>query len=349
MHFFESVPPDDPRYDPGNEAAWADRDPVLAEYAEPADCDLDVVAQESGSNCGFDEAPRSRWWTPLAVAAVSLASFLLISGVMAFVALFLVHGSISWAILRDPDSLQLVSKSRLGLFIVIVIPQIALVIPCLAAAWLSPIPLRQRLGLVRGNWPVWTWAAAAAATPLVGMVSGLVVGMFLDESDTLKQMTEIFRGHGQSGFLFPLAMMIGATPAICEELLFRGYIQTRLTDSLGPLLGVGLASFLFAAFHLDPVHVIAVFPLGVFLGWVTWQSGSLFPAMLGHFVNNVISVVGVVVAPEENTEMLALPALAFSLSILGMGLIGMVAVSIASIIYRREQPDPLAAGDTGLA
>ena len=72
----------------------------------------------------------------------------------------------------------------------------------------------------------------------------------------------MFRSHGQNGFLFPLALMIGATPAICEELLFRGYIQTRLVRSLGPLLGVGIASFLFAAFHLDLVHVIAVFPLG---------------------------------------------------------------------------------------
>ncbi len=173
--------------------------------------------------------------------------------------------------------------------------------------------------------------------------------MFLDESDALKQMTEIFREHGQSGFLFPLAMMIGATPAICEELLFRGYIQTRLTRTLGPILGIGIASFLFAAFHLDLVHVVAVFPLGVFLGWVAWQSGSLFPAMIGHFVNNVISVVGVVVAPEEQTDMLALPAMAFTLGILAMGMMGMAVVSVVSIVYRRDEPGQLATGETGLA
>lgn len=245
--------------------------------------------------------------------------------------------------------MKAVSESRLGLFMVIVIPQIALVLPSLIAAWISPVPFRERLSLVRGNWPVWTWVAVAAATPLVGMVSGLVVGMFLEESNTLKQMSEVFRSHGQNGFLFPLALMIGATPAICEEILFRGYIQTRLVRSLGPLLGVGIASFLFAAFHLDLVHVIAVFPLGLYLGWVTWQSGSLFPAMLAHFVNNAISVVGVVMAPEEEAEMLALPAVAFTLTILAMGLIGMTVVSIVSIAYRRTEPDSLAVGETGLA
>ncbi len=39
---------------------------------------------------------------------------------------------------------------------------------------------------------------------------------------------------------------------------------------------------------MDLVHVIAVFPLGLYLGWITLQSGSLFPAMIGHFVNNSI-------------------------------------------------------------
>ena len=340
--------PGDVRSGPGGDADCIDQEPVLAEQVLPPCQDPIVGDQKTASSGVFGTAGRSRWWTPLAVAAASLAVFIMTSGVMAFVALFLVHGSISLDVLRSPDSMKAVSESRLGLFVVIVVPQLALVMPCLAAAWMSPVPFRERLGLVRGNWPVWTWVAVAAATPLVGMVSGLVVGLFLDESDALKQMTEIFRNHGQSGFLFPLALMIGATPAICEELLFRGYIQTRLTQSLGPILGVGIASFLFAAFHLDIVHVVAVFPLGLFLGWVSWQSGSLFPAMLGHFVNNVISVVAVVVAPEENAEMLALPALAFTLAILGMGMLGMAVVSVVSIAYRRTESGQVPASETGL-
>lgn len=276
-----------------------------------------------------------RWWTPIAVAAVSLLSFITASGVMAIVALAVVHGGLSPELLRDPDSLRQVSESRLGLFLVVVLPQLALVAPCIIAAFLSPIPTRERLGLVKGNWPIWTWFAAAAATPLVGLVSGVVVGLFLDESETLKEMSQIFRDHGQSGFLLPLAMMIGATPAICEELLFRGYIQTRMTKAFGPLIGVGFASFLFAAFHMDFVHVIAVFPLGLFLGWLTWQSGSLFPAMMAHFVNNVISVVAVAFAPDAEPETLGLPTVALTLGILAMGCCGMIAVSIASVAYRR--------------
>ncbi|MGB0598919.1 MAG: type II CAAX prenyl endopeptidase Rce1 family protein, partial [Rubripirellula sp.] len=278
-----------------------------------------------------------RWWTALAVAGVSLASFLFASFVTLLFALLLVHGELSLAMLRDPESFAAVSKSRLGLLIVVVIPQLALVTPSVLAAFLSPVPTLRRLGLVRGNWPFWTWFAAAAATPLVGMISGLAVGMFLDESESLKEMSNIFRDHGQNGFLWPIALMIGITPAFCEELLFRGYLQTRLVRSFGPLIGVFTASAMFAIVHFDPVHIVAVFPLGLFLGWVTWRSGSLYPAMLGHFVNNFISVVAVVLVSDAEAGLLSLPAVAFSLIVFASGVVGLASVSVASVLYRSPQ------------
>ena len=42
--------------------------------------------------------------------------------------------------------------------------------------------------------------------------------------------------------------MIGLTPAICEELLFRGYIQTRLTQAMHPIFGILIASFFLCDF-----------------------------------------------------------------------------------------------------
>ena len=278
-------------------------------------------------------ADDARWWTPLAVISLSLIVFLFTSTVMSMAAIVVVIGGVPTTGEQFTSGLESVLASRWGLFALIVVPQLGMVATPVAAAVLSSVPTRRRLGLVRGHWPLWTWLAAAAATPLVGMVSGLVVGVFMEESESLKQMTQIFRDHGRSGFLIPLALMIGATPAICEELLFRGYVQTRMTRALGPILGIGIASFLFAIFHMDVVHVIAVFPLGLFLGWISWQSGSLFPAILGHFVNNVISVVAVVLAPEADPDVLALPAISFTLSILGAGVLGLAAVSVAAVVY----------------
>ena len=273
----------------------------------------------------------------IAVLVIAGLLFVAASAVMTAAAVFLVIGELELAHFRDPDVMRQVFQSRLGLLVVVVLPQAALAVPPVVAALLSSQPARRRLGLVRGRWPWPAWIAAAVAAPLVGMISGVIVSLFLEQSAQLEEMSKIFRGHGRSGFLIPLALMIGATPAVCEELLFRGYLQNRLTASLGPLFGVVLASLVFAVFHLDFVHVVAVFPLGLFLGWVTWHSGSLIPAMMAHFVNNTVSVVAVVLAPGGEPDMLALPGILFSLAVLGLGLLGLATVTVTALAYGRPE------------
>lgn len=304
---------------------------------------------------------RPRIWTAFAVVLASLLTFMVASAVMFLVAIWVVHGGIDLQTFGDPDRLAEVTRSRIGFVIALLLPQLFLILPCLLAAWLSPLPFGRRLGLVRGHWPVWAWIGAMLATPLVGMSSGVVASLFMEESEHLKEIGKVFRDHGQSGFLIPMALMIGATPAICEELLFRGYLQTRLTRGLqpfwsrwtgqsvarwaGPAMGIFLASILFAAFHFDWVHVITVFPIGLFLGVVTYLSGSLFPAMLGHFLNNTLSVVIMVLAPEDATDTLALPSAMFLFLILAGGVTGLAATAIATVLYAKPanqpSPDPL--------
>ncbi|QDT04065.1 CAAX amino terminal protease self- immunity [Rubripirellula lacrimiformis] len=333
MDAFQPQRPSEDQRASGPPAADDASTPTAAseDVADPPANDVSMPADDFQSRTmdppytGLVSPPKAhpRWWTPLAVSAASWLSFMIASLLMAILGVWVVFGELSSQLLGSMETMTKVSASRWGLLIVVVLPQLALVMPSIVAGKLSPVPFRQRLGLVRGHWPVWAWFAAAAATPLVGLISSLVVGSFMEESENLKEMSRIFRNHGESGFLFPLAMMIGATPAICEEFLFRGYVQTRLVRSFHPLIGIFVASFLFAAFHMDLVHVIAVFPMGMFLGVISYRSGSLFPAMLGHFVNNVISVVLVVMAPEDATDVLAAPAIMISMSIILIGLVGM--------------------------
>ncbi|MFK8114944.1 MAG: CPBP family glutamic-type intramembrane protease [Rubripirellula sp.] len=327
--------PSDP-FDPAGTAEESAADQANHNpYLVPHQAATTLQANPAANN----QRVRPRWWTSLAVAGVALAVFLLVSSVCLVLAVVIVNGGVPSSPEEMAEGLTAALATRMGL-VLIVIPQFFMVAVPIAAAVMSPVETRQRLGLVRGSWPVWAWIAAALTTPLIGLVSGGLLGLFLEESEALKQMSEVFRGHGQSGFLFPLAMMIGLTPAICEELLFRGYIQTRLTKSFAPMAGIILSSFLFAAFHMDFVHVVAVFPLGLFLGWISWRSGSLFPAMMAHFVNNVISVVAVVMAPEDATDVLGLPTLMITSLILVSGLVGTGAVILASIKYGR--PDQIA-------
>lgn len=82
-------------------------------------------------------------------------------------------------------------------------------------------------------------------------------------------------------------------PAVCEEFFFRGFLMNALLVSKdrwkGPLF---LTSFLFAAFHVVVDQSLtferfpATFLLGLILGWIRIQTGSLFPGIAMHVLNN---------------------------------------------------------------
>lgn len=291
------------------------------------------------------ETPRV-WPIPLMLIA-SLACYLFASAGAVIIAAIAVKGRLDPSMLRDEAFVQSLMQSRVGFPLIVFIPQFAMIIPVLIGANLSPQGFRERLNLVRGRWPIWIWFTAAIATPLIGMISSAIVGSFMEESEMLVEMTKVFRDLANGGFLIPLAVLIGATPGICEELLFRGYVQSRLTSRWSGGIGILLTSIVFAAFHMDLVHSTAVFALGVWLGWICWQSGSIFPAMLAHFVNNSLSVLAVSVAPEKETDEVSLAVAAIMLTVLMLSA-GAFLITVGSA-WRYRQPTYLPNGSDNLA
>jgi membrane protease YdiL (CAAX protease family) len=86
------------------------------------------------------------------------------------------------------------------------------------------------------------------------------------------------------GLLF--LAFVTVVPPMVEELLFRGYIQRRLLRRWSPWVAIPATSLLFAVAHLDPHLMVVAFPLGLWLGWVAWRTGSVWPAVCCHaFVN----------------------------------------------------------------
>lgn len=232
------------------------------------------------------------------VLGLSLGAYLGCS-LLALLLAALILGPAGAPMFGEHGRVAAVPKSPLGLAIILVLPQIAMTLPAVLAATASPQPLAARLGLVRGHWPLWLWGTAALGTPLIGMISSAIVGAWLGESESLDEMSGLFRTLGENGWLLPLALLVGITPGICEELLFRGYVQTRMTTAWGAPLGILATSLVFAVFHMDLVHSVAVIALGVYLGWIAWASGTILTAMLAHFLNNFLSVFAVVLLPQS--------------------------------------------------
>ncbi len=102
------------------------------------------------------------------------------------------------------------------------------------------------------------------------------------------------------GMMFPL-LVLAVTPAVCEELLFRGYLQRQLERMGGAVMGVAASGILFGLYHLRLSQALPLCVLGIYLAYITWRTRSLWPAMLVHFAHNAFAVVYARTAPSPDT------------------------------------------------
>ena len=96
----------------------------------------------------------------------------------------------------------------------------------------------------------------------------------------------------QSGTPVSLILNLVSTavlPALLEEMVMRGYVLGALRR-YGDKLAVILSAALFGLIHGNVLQVPFAFFLGLTLGWLVVQTGSIWPAVLLHFGNNAMSV-----------------------------------------------------------
>ncbi|TNE74410.1 CPBP family intramembrane metalloprotease [bacterium] len=91
---------------------------------------------------------------------------------------------------------------------------------------------------------------------------------------------------------------VAVVPAICEEILFRGFFYRTLSRQSGAIWAIVISGILFGIYHIKLTQVIPLSAIGIILAWMTYTSKSIYPAMLAHFINNGGSVVAAYYYPE---------------------------------------------------
>ena len=81
-------------------------------------------------------------------------------------------------------------------------------------------------------------------------------------------------------------------PAVFEEIYFRGFCLTSIAAKLSGPAAVVISALLFAMLHGNAWYVHLYFLLGLLLGFVYLSTGSLWAAMLCHFINNAWTFLG---------------------------------------------------------
>jgi membrane protease YdiL (CAAX protease family) len=118
--------------------------------------------------------------------------------------------------------------------------------PVVYTVWLRDRPLRS-LGFRLDNWR----ATAALGIVFAGVQFALTA----------------FRLELPAPVDWVPLLVMSLTVGLFEAVFFRGFVQTRLTEMFGPVVGVGGAAALYALYHvgygMNPTEMIFLFGLGV--------------------------------------------------------------------------------------
>jgi uncharacterized protein len=198
---------------------------------------------------------------------------------------------------------------------------------------------------VQLRWDRFSWVEATGLT-LLCLGASQLFGTILFEwlqlpiSDTLRALSDAFLKTSLPVFVVA-TLLISLAPALGEELLFRGYAQHRFVARWGGTTGPILASLLFSAYHMDPVHVLATLPISFLLGFGAKKSGTIAHGMVAHAVNNFVASV---LSRFEPTAFLSAhswlsPSMSLILALCGGAILSSRWRGDPSVTAARDSPD----------
>lgn len=248
--------------------------------------------------------------------------FLLLIGI-ALVSFFLL-GMVGTAILSSMSGIKLTelgdsSKwdySKPGTITFIrgmqVIQFIALfLIPSFICARLFSTDTKKYLGLIKPSINLYFIVGIAVmivAIPLVNWLGALNKNIVFpqeieqwmrsSEDEAAKTTQALLSRHTINDLLLNVILIAGLA-AVGEELLFRGMVQRLLIKMFkSPWPGIIITAILFSTMHMQFYGFFPRLLLGILLGAIYWYSGSLWTAILAHFVYDALLIVLVYFNPE---------------------------------------------------
>jgi membrane protease YdiL (CAAX protease family) len=165
------------------------------------------------------------------------------------------------------------------------------------AAWSHGAP--PGLGLTRPGRPLFYLAAV-----LLGLALPIALGWltrWIAHGHEVPQDVKQIGGAASLALRLPLALVVVSLGPLVEELLFRGALLSALLRRMHAGWAVAVSSLLFACVHLPDLGFLwyavpNLALLAAVLAWLRLRSGSLWPAVVAHGVNNLLAVVAWFVA-----------------------------------------------------
>jgi sodium transport system permease protein len=182
--------------------------------------------------------------------------------------------------------------------------------------WRYRLDPRETFALRPVKFPVWIGVLIGAPSAyLVGVGVARLTNLVLPVPERLfESFGEYLLAPELS--LWQILVFLALIPGIFEELAFRGVLLNGLGKRLRPVTLCLVTGAIFGLFHVDLFRIVPTAFLGVILAAVVLITGSVFPAMLWHALNNSVALV-----PAYFELPIAEPPLwSFGLGVLGLAL-----------------------------
>ena len=131
-------------------------------------------------------------------------------------------------------------------------------------------------------------------------------------------------------------LSIALIAPIAEEMLFRGGIEGfLLRRKIKPIIAILVSAIIFGVIHANPAQIFFATILGIIFGWMYYRTGSILPSVVGHVLNNTVSVSVMATSPIE--DMSKTTAETIGLTATWLLLIACIAIAILSFLYLNKR------------
>ena len=163
------------------------------------------------------------------------------------------------------------------------------------------------------------------------LVSSLLSTVFPSDAEGMnEQYMQILDGVSFVQGLLLMALL----PAVCEEIMFRGYMFTAFKNRMSLTKAIIIVSLLFGVSHMSMIKILPTAVLGAVLAYTIHKSESIVTSSLIHFANNALAVVTMFYGTEIaflNDEAMTIPIM------VTMGVIAAVGIPIGALILKGKK------------
>lgn len=148
-----------------------------------------------------------------------------------------------------------------------------------------------------------------------------------DMEKQLMELTQFLTDFQSIPELLAGILVIGVLAGVGEELFFRGLIQPKMQGYFrSPHWGIWVTAIVFSAIHVQFYGFLPRLFLGALFGYLYHYTGSLFYPILGHILNNALTLLlvywsnqGVLELDVQSTDTVSYPGVVVGILVLNLG------------------------------